>query len=426
MSARPVQRRRARGGARGGGQRGMALILVLSSIAVLTAVAVDFAYNTQVDTRLAVSARDELRAYYLAKSATNLSRLLLSFQNQIDGQMGAAGAAAGGALGGMGNIRLWEAIPLDSSAITAFVEATSGGPSDEEPPLAPLHPEPGEAIPTAGLASFGSFDGAFMAEIEDEESKVNLNKLDNPGNRGIIAATQLLNLMVDPRWNFLFDEMNSHRERYTREEILIRIRDWIDTDEVETTLNPGSPTELFVPGFGDEEGPYTRYTPRYKPKNALFDSMEEVYQVAGITDRFMAAFGASLTVYPDINSKLNVNTNDPLQQLMLIRDAAADPLAPALNNPIIIEQILEQIAMVRMLGPMMGMTVQQFVSILEANGIVVRPEIKHNPAANDYLGDKSQTFLIRATGQAGTVSKTLVSVIRYDQGLGRLLYYREE
>lgn len=413
----------------------MALILVLTSIAVLTAVAVDFAFNTQVDLRLAANARDELRAHYLARSATNLSRLLLSFQRQVDQQMGAisnqaqeaAGAIPGLAgLGGMSNIRLWDAIPVDSGAITGFVHATEGGPSGEEPPLAPLHPEPGELVPTAGLANFGSFDGSFTAEIEDEEAKVNLNKLDNPGTRGGIAGQQLLLLMADPRWDFLFEEESSHRERYTREELLVRIRDWIDVDEVETALNPQSPMELFSDGFGDEEGPYTRYTPRYRPKNALFDSLEEVYLVAGITDRFMAAFGDRLTVFPDINTKLNVNTTDPLQQLMNIQAAAVDPNHPALQNPLIIEEILNQISMVRMLGPMMGISVQQFVSILEANGIVVRPEIKHNPAANDFLGDKSQTFKIKAVGQAGSVTKTLVTVIRYDEGLGRLLYYREE
>jgi len=413
----------------------MALILVLSSIAVLTAVAVDFAYNTQVDTRLAANARDELRAYYLARSATNLSRLLLSFQNQVDGQsralsgqlQNAAQSIPGlGALGGMTNIRLWDALPIDSSAITGFIEAAAGTGPKEEPPLPTSAPLPGEAIAATGLARFGSFDGGFTAHIEDEESKVNLNKLDNPGTRGAIAGQQVLLLMADPRWNFLFDEETSHREKYMREDLLVHLRDWIDTDEVETSLNPQNPLQLFAPGFGDEKGPYTRYTQRYEPKNALFDSVDEVYQVAGITDRFMAAFGDRLTVFPDINSKLNVNTSDPLQQLMNIQAAAADPANPMLQNPVVIQSIIEQIALVRMLGPMMGITVEQFVTILEAAGIVVRPEIKNNVASNDYLGDKSQTFKITAVGQAGSVTKKLVTVLRYDQGLGRLLYYQEE
>jgi len=420
---------------RPGRSRGMALILVLSSIAVLTAVAVDFAYNTQVDTRLAANARDELRAYYLARSATNLSRLLLSFQNQLDGQSTAARSQLGdlanqvpglGALAGMTNIRLWDALPIESSAITGFIEATAGTSEKEEPPLPTLAPQPGEAIPATGLSSFGSFDGGFIAHIEDEEAKVNLNKLDNPGARGSIAGQQVLLLVGDPRWNFLFDEETSHRERYTREDLLVRLRDWVDVDEVETSLNPANPMELFAAGFGDEKAPYTRYAQRYEPKNARFDSLEEVYQVAGITDRFMAAFGDRLTVFPDINTRLNVNTSDPLQIYMLIQAAAQDPTNPMLQNPLVIESIIEQIALVRMLGPMMAISVDQFVTILEAAGIAVRAEIKHNPPANDFLGDKSETFKITAVGQAGSVTKKLVTVLRYDEGLGRLLYYQEE
>ncbi|MGZ6143148.1 MAG: hypothetical protein ACXWLM_07405, partial [Myxococcales bacterium] len=67
--------------------RGVALILVLTTIAILTAVGVDFSYSSRVSLKLAENLRDETRAYYLARSAVNLSRLLLHFQKQVD-QMG--------------------------------------------------------------------------------------------------------------------------------------------------------------------------------------------------------------------------------------------------------------------------------------------------------------------------------------------------
>lgn len=427
------------------GKRGMALLIVVTSLAVLTALAVEFAYDTHVDARLAANARDELRATYLAKSAMNFSRLLLHFQYQLDQQatniqqgLQAVGGAQGGdaaamagmpgmGMMGMGSIRLWDLVPMESDAINAFVGAISGsGDSDGDIPLAPSDPLPGELIPATGLRSFGSFQGGFSAEIQDEESKVNVNKLNNPGARGGIAAQQLMLLWGDPMWDFLFSEENSHGERMTREDLLIRIRDWIDEDEVETALNLASPMEVFAQGFGDEERSYLRYPQRYSPKNGLFDSLEELFLVAGFSDRHMAAFGDRLTVYPDINARLNINTTDPLQQMMNIQAAAAEPSQQELHNPFVIETILEQIQLMQTFGSFMGMTVQQFVGILEANGIVVRPEIKHNPAANDYLGDKSQTFLIRATGQAGDVQKTLTTVVRYGRDLGRVLYYRED
>src|SRR5437868_9123523 len=64
--------------------RGIALILVLTTIAILAAVGVDFSYSSRVSLKLAENLRDETRAEYLAKSAVNLSRLLLHFQQQAD------------------------------------------------------------------------------------------------------------------------------------------------------------------------------------------------------------------------------------------------------------------------------------------------------------------------------------------------------
>ncbi len=49
-------------------------------------------------------------------------------------------------------------------------------------------------------------------------------------------------------------------------------------------------------------GNYDRFDPRYEAKNARFDSVDELYRVHGVTDMFMAAFRDRLTVYPDVNS----------------------------------------------------------------------------------------------------------------------------
>ena len=46
----------------------MALVIVLTIIAILTTSAVDLSYNTRVNLHLAANARDELRAYYQARS----------------------------------------------------------------------------------------------------------------------------------------------------------------------------------------------------------------------------------------------------------------------------------------------------------------------------------------------------------------------
>src|SRR5690606_29222859 len=214
------------------------------------------------------------------------------------------------------NFRVWEAIPVHGDAIRGFVEAARG--EEEATPVGSLPPAQlsqhlGQLVPAEGLQPFGNYQGTFFAEIEDEEAKINLNKLNNPGLSGAFTAQLVFQLISDERWDFLFEEENTHRERVTREEFLIRIKDFIDENEVESALDLTLATGVFADTASDEERHYVRYPQRYRPKNALFDSMDEIHLVAGMSDRLAAAFQDRFTVYPDINSKLNVNTRDPMQ-----------------------------------------------------------------------------------------------------------------
>jgi len=45
---------------------------------------------------------------------------------------------------------------------------------------------------------------------------------------------------------------------------------------------------------------------------------------------------------------------------------------------------------------------------------------------NRFIGDKSTTYRVRVTGEAGDVTRTITAVVRLDDGLGRLVYWREE
>jgi general secretion pathway protein K len=72
------------------------------------------------------------------------------------------------------------------------------------------------------------------------------------------------------------------------------------------------------------------------------------------------------------------------------------------------------------------MSVQDFVAVVESVGVAVNPTLKANVAGNRLLSDKSSTFTIKSVGEAGSVQKTLTAVVRLDDQLGKLLYWREE
>ena len=430
--------------------RGVALILVLTTIAILTSIGVDFSYQSRVSLRLAENLRDETRAFYLAKSAVNLSRLLLHFQKQVDGLGGALSGAiaqfAGGpkpqaappAKGpvvpptrGAGasslGIRLWEILPIDSNAFGMLLQGNAlgleaRGIPDSSAPAPAAEPDKPQV-----RDSFGSFDGTFHSKIVDENSRINVQGLNGISGASLAALIQLRAMMADPKYDFIFDDEDANHDKVRRDDVILAMKDWIDIDETGSAIDPTNTSNPFVAGFSDENSAYDRYDPRYKAKNGRLDSLEELSMVRGVNDRFMAAFGDRLTVWPDINTKLNINTADPQQMLTNILIAAQNPNDPALRDPRLLQTILQEIALRKMFS-FFGLSAQDFVAILQANNIRVRPQIdpKQSGAASNFFSSTSDTFRITGTGRIGRIEKNLTAVIRYDDALGKLLYWKED
>ncbi len=253
-----------------------------------------------------------------------------------------------------------------------------------------------------------------------------------------VSGAQLQRFLLavrDPRYDVLFDREDELGNRLSRRDVAVALRDWVDEDATTSVIGikPGAP---FENGFGDENQYYDRGEDRYRAKNARFDSLDELYLVAGIGDAFMAAFGDHLTVYPDVNAPTNVNTSDPEQVLvnaLLMSDPPGVPQPPLLD-PAFTQKLDLALRLARPL-PFMTITVQQFATVLQALGIRVQPIFlqAQNTDTRSPFGNTSSTFNIRATGRAGNVEKTIEAVVTMDaragklQGdLGRLLHWRED
>jgi general secretion pathway protein K len=428
-------------------RRGVALILVLTTVAILTAIGVDFSYGSRVNLHLAENARDELRAYYLARSAVNLSRLLLHFQKQVDATGGAVSnmlqqrpggvvpqttptpgaiATAAPAANNLG-IRLWEILPVDSNAMGALLgggDLSAFGAAKKEGEERPRS-ETRRPLEGAPLHAFGSFEGAFSAKIVDENSRINVRGLDGLGNSPLATYLELRAMMSDPKYDFIFDEEDANRDRVRREDVILAMKDWIDIDESGSALDPNNTQNPFVKGFSDENASYDRYVPRYKAKNAPIDSLEELCMVRGVSDKFYSAFADRMTVWAAADAKLNINTNDPQQMATNVIIAAANPNDPALRDPRLIATILQEIQ-VRKMFAFFGLSAQDFVQILQHNGIRVNPDLATPNSPRNFFTSTSDTFRVTATGRVGRVERTVVAVLRYDDLLGKLLYWKEQ
>ncbi|HXX29597.1 MAG TPA: type II secretion system minor pseudopilin GspK [Myxococcaceae bacterium] len=415
-------------------ERGVALLLVVVSIAILAAVAAEFAYTSRVDLELAAHERDALRAEYLARSALGTARLLLQFQKQLDVSMQALASTPGlgGAAGGF-NLQLWKMMHVDCQTLGRFLPQNDPGAG-----LVPRAPRPRGRVeePPAGalgapLIDYGTFRGCYASTIDDEEARLSVSQLDSllTAGAGRAAVQRLYLLLTDKRFEFVFEHEDANHVKLTANDAVINVKDWADADDLISTLTLVQGLPQLGPGFGDEPGLYTRYTPRYRPKNAAFDTVDELFFVHGIGDRFMAAFRDRITVYPDVNARLNVNSDDPLVLALAVR-TAADPAHPdgRLTDPVFLDSVVQKLHAAQLLSPM-GLTVGAFVAVLVQAGIAVNPQITSNVQANPYLGDRSKTFRVTAVGEAGDLLRTVTAVVRLERpedGLGTLLYWKEE
>jgi general secretion pathway protein K len=424
-------------GSDGRRDRGAALLVVMVAVALVTALAMDLAYQARVGLQIAANGRDELVALAQARGAINLSRLVLHFQSQLDNQASAAaglGGAGGAAAAAMPRIQVWKLVPVDSGLVSNLFPA---GTRDDRASAAAgggRAREPGGEVP-AGRGKAAVVAARFSATIDDEDRKVNA-QLDGSASRGLLGGqlARFMALVADRRWDPLFEREDANGVKQSRNELAANLTDWVDDDKQQSAVT-GIASRPFEKGFGDENYLYDRGPERYKAKNARFDSLEELFMVAGFSDLHMAAFGERLTVYPKRDGMMNVNADDPAELLRNARIMADPPVQPVFSDPTFPDRLFEAVKLVRM-GGFITMTPKQFAAVLGALGVGVST-IYTADKTSDVQGaftDRSFVFRIRGQGVAGAVVKKIEAVVSFEpiqardeaKGLGRMIHWREE
>jgi hypothetical protein len=276
--------RTSRGAAHPSRRRGMAIIVVFTTIAILSTSITEYVYNTRVNLRLAQNQRDEVKAYYLARSGVNLQRLAIAFQGELAN------------LPGMGqqisrsNFQLWQYLDLLLPTFSSGVlSASDYGELD-------LNETGAEGFaPLSGSISFG--------RPVPEEGKINLNAF---GAREINQAVlqEFCMLLRPPQYDELFGAAQD-RAVEDRYEVVAAIIDHIDPDADMTTIDENC---IVTPGgAGNESSRYDDVD--WEPKNESLVTLDEVRLVPGVTDAFMLQFGDNLTVYP-VAGQFFVNLGD--------------------------------------------------------------------------------------------------------------------
>ncbi|MCB9652587.1 MAG: general secretion pathway protein GspK [Deltaproteobacteria bacterium] len=434
--ARPVQPTRKP-------RRGAALIMVLLITVILSAIAADLVNGSHVNVQAAANARDELQAYFHARSALELELFVLRFQGLVKKQLEGFIPVPLFELSGflvssdtMKGVLERERTPTDASRS----EAGGSGRDDDDEGKGRDRDKNRDEKKRSGSGDsdhslfatdqpFGDFEGSFsIEEVVDENRKINLNAVERFG----IGCQDFLHAMIaavlsDPRYDPLFEAIGDTRDPLrTRVEIISNLTDWVDGND---TIN----TVCFITGERDsqisEDTRYDHlpYNAHYKPKNGMFNSLAELRLVPGINDAFMRLFAQYFTVWSD--SGVSVKTaSQPMLRAIILAVASNPPLP---GDEVKYEKFFSELALAT---AMPGVKMSQ--SLFET--LLTTAEIPYDKKRLSELvrqgaitfDDVSSVYRITAVGRVHGASSKITAVWRDDR-TGRLsadqfYYWREE
>lgn len=383
------------------GRRGVALIMVLGALTILTVMLTELQEESAAELGSAVAARDGLKAEYAARSAVNLSRLLIAAEPTIRKSLAIFFLGRGAPP----QIPVWEYADRvlgafnDEGGTAAFVS------------LASVDLKEGKNL---GLHGAG-----FDVRIVDEDSKINLN---TPARNSEVGkarlAAQLIGLLAGSQYDPLFDNRDADGQFSDRQAICAAIVDWTDGDQQAYPCDPHSGTAQQT---GAEDSYYQLLKDGYSRKNAAMDSLEELRLVRGVGDDFWATFiepdgdptKRNVTVWGQ--GQINVNTANAQTILALICGyAVKDPPQPICVDPVQAAKFLGALTMVRSFtaGVPLFVTPRGFTNALKGKGmfgtvlqvleIPFPIKVLSEKQVQDAVATESKVFSIYATGRSGT------------------------
>lgn len=417
-----------------GAPHGVALLVVLVALSLMSAVVTDLGANEMVRYRLASNDRDAMKAQALAESSLNIARLLLAMQDAVQPlitQLASTGIP-------LPAHTFWQLVPLDSELLKGLtsgeLQSTLGMNVDaaleeRKAKLATQLEEKKASFdadkPGAGLepfmppeGGFGAFDGTFRADIQDEEQKPATLRgwATTISPAQCYAYAQRIFHVIEPeRYDFLFEDRDGQGNRTSREELIGNLYDWLD--ENQDAVDPRADATAWCRGGGGAED--AGYSSGYKvvPKNAYYDAPGELRLVRGMSDAHLRAFGDKISIYGD--GKVNV-LSAPVATIEALIYSCAPQGEPLLFNQTWMQETLtgwEQSKMLGILGGGFPPTPDGLISFLDSRGLVVTPQCK------DLMSTESHNFTVRSIAQVGEVTRTMTTVMRVHRTTEEFYYY---
>ncbi len=387
---------------------GVALIMAISSVMLLTVLVTEIAYDATQRMQMASQHRDEAKAAAIAGTGVQLYRLILMLSKQVGNN---PMVAQYGAMLGINADSIWQMVPMFSTQLLRLVLSSGGGEVDDEEAAAMvaqggLTDEQREASREEGTAlrrNFLDFDGDFSASVQDENRRIYV---------GRFTATSLGDLLQTPAGMQIMALLS--REDYQPwlrenniivEELIGNLADWTDADDIK--LYQG----------GRESADYERLDPPYLPKNAPFDSYNEIRLVEGWhLDGVWERAGRNLTIYGD--GKVNVNTaHQPVIRALLTAYFDGVPSESMIDLAMTEFMRLRGLPMAE--GGLHFTNAKHFQTTMASLGAPLRDDV------TEAVTTQSNVFRITSAGEVGDARVEVQAIMDFSEDPGgRILFWR--
>ncbi len=261
-------------------KKGMALLLVMTSIAIIAVIMLELGSTTRVTNSMASNYRDEVTSEYLAKSSLNVALLRIAIANKVKTFE-------------MGGITI-------PSSVTSLIIT-----------LPFIFPPPPEIL-SLGATSEEGLDLGLKTMLEKIKKDTNISKV-GYFDQNISSTDALININAVPlneeSVERFKEQMKSHYISKIQEDesfgyrhpvqdferVIDNIIDWIDPDF--TSRNGG-----------DENVYYDKKNPPYRPRNSAMPTLSELHMIDGMDDELFDFITPMITVFS--GAGINVNRAD--------------------------------------------------------------------------------------------------------------------
>lgn len=344
-------------------QKGVALLIALFAMVLMTFIAVEVSYDTSVEYVVASQQINRIKAYYAAKAGLEVSLLRIMLYKQ-------AMSAVGESLGPNKNMLdpIWSFPFMWPPAIPP------GGKTTE------VDKDFLKAAVTESLMQ----GVQYSTGISPEGGKIDINDLGSPLKSFQKAmADQVLKIFQAEVKNN--EDFGRKYSSFRFEELINNIADYIDEDKESRN-------------GGDETSPYRDIEEKdiEMPPNRPLRTLDELHQVAGMKDDFYNVLAPRVTIFGTKGVNINYANNEVIMAL--------DPTMTAE----VVDKVIARRNDVKLGGPFKDN--KDFFAFVQSYGVNVKAiEASKIP----LLYDMEYNFRVVSTGFSANVKRE-ITVVTYD------------